>query len=543
MNRPHDAQADASAPLFDAGAAPSSATPLRSPLDNGPANASLGGRCPYRPPVPPVRTRRLAVWRMLFGKRRSWLDGLFTGSYRMKMGEVHLPGLDLYMLNQPELVRRVLVDEPDRYPKHPMLHEALKPLLGDSVFTTHGAVWQRQRALLNHAFTATHVNRVRPHMQQAADAMRRRLDRHPDGTVVDVDPEMTHVTADIILRTLLSRSIDSDAAQRVYSAFTEFQALAPRLMLPAVFGLRWLTPFWLKRRSQDRARAIRLLLSDMIRPRVEARRSGERLETADLLELLMDGGEEGQPGFEFEELVDQVAMLFLAGHETSATTMSWALHLLAHSPDVQDRLHRASLNSDGAVAASQTDAAGDRHLARNVFRETLRLYPPVGFLARQSTAEAEMRRKRLKPGATLVISPWLIQRHEAYWDRPQVFDPDRYLADGDTSASNATGCPLGAEAGAASPSPPVDVPDVHTSLKTAYLPFGLGPRVCAGAGFAQQEAVLLLHALARHYRFEPVPGAVPEPVGRLTVRSANGIRLRIFRRRPEAITGPFPTQS
>src|SRR5262249_12564265 len=150
-------------------------------------------------------------------------------------------------------------------------------------------------------------------------------------------------------------------------------------------------------------------------------------------------------GFSFEELVDQVAMLFLAGHETSASALSWALHLLANSADVQERLHAEALaNLD--LSGEDPGALKDLVLARSVFREALRWFPPVGFLARQCTHAQSMRDKKVPAGASVIISPWLIQRHRELWARPDEFDPDRYDREDET-------------------------PPAKESLRRAYLPF------------------------------------------------------------------------
>jgi cytochrome P450 len=193
-------------------------------------------------------------------------------------------------------------------------------------------------------------------------------------------------------------------------------------------------------------------------------------------------------------------MLFLAGHETTASALSWALYLLAHDRDVQERLY-----------AEATDVLGERQpefsdmkklgLAWNVLREALRLYPPIPFLPRQATERSCMRDKVVEPGSIVSVSPWLMHHHRRHWKNPDVFDPDRF-----------------------------DRPETKESERCAYLPFGLGPRVCLGAAFAMQEGVLILASLARRYRFTPDPSHEPQPIGRITVRSANGIRLRVERR-------------
>lgn len=466
--------------------------------------------CPYYPrPV----SDKTPAWRMFFSKRRSWLDGLYERSYHMKMGEVHFPGVDLYMVNEPALVREVM-DNADRFPKHEMLGEALRPLLGDSIFTTNGEVWQRQRDLMNPSFEAARVKLVFGRMRDAAQAMVERLRQVPEGAVYDLEVEMTHVAADIILRTILSKSLDSEGARLIFDAFARYQEMAPRLMLPAFFGLRWLRPWWQIRRSRRAAEDIRKLIVQLIRPRYDAYQTAlasgntEGVETGgDILATLLRvrNAETGQ-GFTFDELVDQVAMLFLAGHETSASALSWSLHLLANAPDVQERLYQESLDKLGAVG---TDPSGlkDLELSRNVFRESLRLFPPVGFLVRASETGCPLGDKTVKPGGSVMISPWLIQRHRQFWARPDEFDPDRYTHTEDTTPMT-----------------------TRESLRKAYLPFGMGPRVCIGAAFALQEATLILSTLARHFRFEPVPGHRPEPVGRLTLRAENGIPLKVFAR-------------
>ncbi|HSI57033.1 MAG TPA: cytochrome P450 [Ideonella sp.] len=481
--------------------------------------------CPH---YPRPQAKRPSLWRMFFSKRRSWLDGLYERSYHMKMGEVHLPGVDLYMVNEPALVRRVMVDESAAFPKHEVLGDVLRPLLGDSIFTTNGEVWQRQRELMNPSFEAARLKLVFGRMRDAADAMVQRLRRVPEGSEYDVEVEMTHVAADIILRTILSEAIDGDAAQRVFAAFERYQALAPQLMMPAFFGLRWLRPWWQVGRSRRAADEIRALLVDLIRPRYDAYRgsvaaggdgtAGGTAGGDDILAtLLRVRDERSGEGFSFDELVNQVAMLFLAGHETSASALSWSLHMLANAPEVQQRLHDEAAGGLAAALADPGELKG-LVLARNVFRETLRLFPPVGFFARQASSACTMRDKTVPAGASVLISPWLIQRHRALWAAPDAFDPDRYERD-ESSAGAATG---EAVDGA--------LPSTRESLRKAYLPFGMGPRVCIGAAFALQEATLILATLARHFRFEPVPGHAPEPVGRLTIRAENGIRLKVFAR-------------
>ncbi len=438
---------------------------------------------------------------MFFSARHSWLDALYERSYRMRMGEVHLPGLALYMVNQPDAVTLVMEDSGTRFPKSPLLGEALKPLLGESIFTTNGAQWRRQRAMMDPAFALARLQVAFPPMQAAVNAMMDRLQQLPKSSEHDIEVEMTHVTADIIFRTIFSCPMEGDDARRIFAAFARFQALAPRLMLPALFGVRWLVWPWDIWRSHRAAREIRHLLEKLIQPRHTAYRQGLHNQPRDILQSFMEARDE-QTGlaFSFEELVDQVAMLFLAGHETSASALTWACHLIAHRKDIQERM-LAETTQLGNTATLQAPDLKSLVLTRNVFRETLRLFPPVGFIARQSDRSCPLGGKQIDAGATVVVAPWLIQRHRKYWQSPDSFDPDRF-----------------------------DQPETRQSLRQAYLPFGMGPRVCLGAAFALQEATLILARLVRDYELTPVPDHNPIPVGRLTIRSANGVRLILKRR-------------
>jgi cytochrome P450 len=317
--------------------------------------------------------------------------------------------------------------------------------------------------------------------------------------VLAIDEEMTHVTADIIFRTIFSRPLERDQAARIFRAFNRFQEIAYAHGVWAVAGV----PRFLSIGRLFAARHARTIRK-MLEREVDARAAEKALPATarrDILDSLLEAADpESGEKFTRKELVDQIAVTFLAGHETSASALAWALYLIAMSPDVQERLHAEA----AAVFKDRQPEFQDVRrlkLARDVFRETLRLYPPVFLFGRDATEAEPMLGNMVEPGSVILISPWLIQRHRKYWDRPDVFDPDRYSD-----------------------------PRTKESLRCAYLPFSSGPRVCLGAAFAMQEATLILAFLARHFRFEPLPDHTPKPIARLTLRSENGIRLRVLKR-------------
>lgn len=456
--------------------------------------------CPVFPK--PLRNKA-SLLRKFFGNRHSMLDVLYERSYKMRMGEVKLPGLHMYMVNQPDLVRRIMVSEYESFPKHWMQGEILAPLLGESIFTTNGAQWKKQRDMLNPAFEMARVQHVFGLMQEAVNDLMKRLENHPEGREVDIDAEMTYVTADIIFRTILSVKLDSGDAQNIFDAFVRFQRESPKTALWKMFRLPgWLSFGPAERRRKSAGKEIRDAIARVIHPRfetaVECAGGGEK----DILSSLLRATDPdtGKP-FRFDEVVDQVAMLFLAGHETSASALTWSIYLLTTSRETQEQAAAEAariLDAEGMSVSSVKSLS----LIRDVFREALRLYPPVGFFPRECAISTAMRDKEMKKGSAVVVSPWLIHRHREYWENPDSFDPYRFSGK----------------------------KEMRMPLKDVYMPFGMGPRICIGASFALQEASLILGAFLRKYRVALAPGFVPKPVGRLTIRSENGMRVMLEKR-------------
>jgi len=292
-------------------------------------------------------------------------------------------------------------------------------------------------------------------------------------------------------------------AQEMFHEFRAYQRSAPILNLAAFVALpRWF-PRLHRRATTASARVIRALITRLTADRAAAIAAGTA--PLDLATKIMTTPDPvtGAP-FGTGEMVDQVAIFFLAGHETSASALAWALYLLATHPEAQERV---AAEASGLTPVFGTVAS--LRFTRDVFREALRLYPPVPMMVRENRVEEDFRGRRVRPASQVVISPWHLHRHERIWTDPDGFDPDRWATDAGRASS-----------------------------RDGYLPFSSGARVCPGAGFAMLEGTLLLAHLVRAFRFEAVEGRVPVPVAHLTVRAKDGIWLQVSRREGGQIAHP-----
>lgn len=444
------------------------------------------------PPKPPAQSR----WGMLGGVFRrqglSMLNLLPRAAYRVQMGVARLAGRGLFLVNAPESIRQVLSECPASYPKHHYIEDILEPLIGISLFNANGERWQCQRRIVDQAFVQAALRRVFPVMLDGIEDMVSRLEHaSAKGEPWEAEEAMGYVTADIIFRTILSTPLDEEAATEVHHAFRSYQEAAQRVMGLSALHL---PTFWHRRKCRFKGTAIRESYAPLIRKRYAAWKAGQP-GPDDMLGALMKATDPvSGMTLDETELIDQVGTLFLAGHETSASTLAWALFLLANQPLMQDAVRQEA----NQLWRDRPPQFGDTRLletAHNVFRETLRLYPPIAFYVRQANENTCLRDKPVAKGDMVVVSPWVVHRHESLWAEPDTFAPDRFSGEG--------------------------------VQRAAYLPFGLGERACPGAAFATQESVLILAKLVQRYHFEPVAVHNPRPVARLTLRSANGIVLKL----------------
>ncbi|MEM9781547.1 MAG: cytochrome P450 [Pseudomonadota bacterium] len=457
----------------------------------------------YRPPAPwPVSPTR-ALWRAISTFERDLITLLPSEAYRGPLdAKLGVSRRSIFLINNPETVQRMMGPDRALFPKNDLMVGALSPLVGEGLFVSEGAVWERQRRMIDPAFAHMRVNRAFAHMAAAMDDGIARLDRAAAAaTPLSLEAEMSGLTADMIFRTIFSETLDGSDAARVFDAFARFQRAVANVELRHLL----LSPAWTEvrqpRPAREAAAEIRRTVGAMLDARRAAAARGQRGDDIAGDVIAARDPETGE-GFSREEMLDQLGVFFLAGHETTASALTWALFILSQQPETVARI-RAEIAAtlDGGGEAPLT-AGGVKRLAftRAVFREALRLYPPVTFLARVAAEDVTIGDLAMPRGAMVLISPWTIQRHEALWPAADRFDPDRFLGNREGEV------PAG-----------------------AYLPFGGGPRLCIGVAFAMLEATLILAAILRRYDIEVERPDRVRPVARLTTRPARDIMVRLRR--------------
>ena len=450
---------------------------------------------PYIPPFPPRPAAVYPPLRLLRTARENLLAIWPETTFRKEFfGHVMLRRA-LFVCNSPDTVKQVFVDDAANVErKTPQQRHALKPLIGDGLFISDGAVWRERRKAVA---PLTHISRLAeltPPMTQAA-AERLALWRLTPGQEIDVLGQMAEMTADIICRTIFGSQLGHVAANTVVSAFSEYQSLIGQMDLISLLGL----PDFLPRMHNRRIRACAERIQTVVAGLMTEILQGSRRNEPSIIRSLADGQSGGS--LSVEAVRNEASVLFMAGHETTANTLAWAWFLLSQDPDSEDRLHAEvdALDGDSATYADLPKLP----FARAVIEETLRLFPPVPIQGRVTSEARTIFDRDVPAGSLMLLVPWLLHRHTLYWDQPDAFIPDRFMPGG-------SGIPS----------------------RYAYVPFSIGPRICTGAAFGLTEAVLCLATLARGFRLRLRPGWKVMPVCRLTLRPGDSLPMRLEPRGP-----------
>ena len=439
-----------------------------------------------RPPLPPGPKGRLLSGH-LPELRRDPL-GLYLRTARQygDVATLRFGFKRIHLINHPDLVEEVLVTRARNFTKHYGLRMNRR-LLGNGLLTSEGEFWLRQRRLMQPAFSRERVGSYAGIMVDYADRL---TAGWRDGETRDIHADMTRLTLEIVAKTLFDSDVPGEA-QAVGEAMAELAA-GFNARFTSLLRLPLFIPTQANLRRERAARRLDELLFRLIKHRRAVRGRG------DLLERLLEAHDEADgTGMTDRQLRDEAMTLFLAGHETTALALSWAWSLLARHPEVGDALAGELCEVLGGRRPSVDDLPRLRY-TEMVVQEATRLYPPAYVIGRQAVEPCEVGGYRIPAGGTLLMSQWVIQRDPRFFDDPERFLPGRW-ADG----------------------------LARRLPKYAYFPFGGGPRVCIGNTFALMEAVLVVAAVARRFRFTAPPGPPVRPRPAITLRPERPIRLTV----------------
>lgn len=453
-----------------------------------PSPAALG---PLVPPRPVPAPHDMSTFGRMRAIRESGLVNWGEKDYQEDVLIGRFLGHSTFTLNTPATIRHVLIDNYENYVRTPPGIRVLQPILGEGLLLAEGKTWKHQRRTLAPAFTPRAVTTLVPHMRaviaETLDEFSRR-----QNTPIDMRETMQRMTLEIAGRTMFSFGM-SEHGPTLRNFVIEYAARLARphlwdLLLP----LGWPSPQDIQRRFFRRrwTRFVRALIAE--------RRAVSRADQAprDLFDLMVAARDpETGEAFNDDNLIDQVATMILAGHETTATALFWALYLLAQAPAIQDEVA-----SEVAAARAGGEIDPDKlRFTRAVLDETMRLYPPAYLIARCASGPDVIDGRPVRKGDVVFIAPWLLHRHRKLWRNPDAFVPQRFL-DG----------------------PPPD--------RFAYLPFGVGPRICIGAHFALVEATLALADIIGSFHVELIDTAPVIPVGVVTTQPDRSPMFRIAAR-------------
>jgi len=383
---------------------------------------------------------------------------------------VRVPRLDLYVLNHPDLVWDVLATDNHAFSKGPTM-QAAKRILGESLLTSEGEHHRRQRRLIQPLFHHERIAGFAPTIRQLGE---RAGDRWVDREVIDVREEMARLTLQIVARTLFGSGIDEARTGRIARALTDVLDQFDRVFSP-LLPITERLPFPSTRRFR-RARAV---FDEIIYGLIAERRATDA-EGDDLLSRLIYAQDAGS-GMTDQQVRDEAITIFLAGHETTSNALTWTWLLLSENPDLEERFHER-LDDDAFVRA--------------VLHEAMRLYPPAWAIGRRALSEHVADGIRIPAGAVVIVSPWLLHHDPRWWADPGSFRPERWLD------------------------------EEPAARRHAFLPFGGGPRMCIGEGFAELEATVLLTTIGRRWGFEHDAAHRVELQPVVTLRPRGGMPMR-----------------
>ncbi|SCB61419.1 Cytochrome P450 [Rhizobium aethiopicum] len=463
---------------------------------------------PFVPPAPLPRTvppSRLDIIRIIL---RNPLELWGEPSYTLPWIKTSFFGQHTLIVNDPGLIKHVLVDNAGNYRMSDIRQLVLRPILRDGLLTAEGPVWKRSRKAVAPVFTPRHAKGFAGQMlRQSEDFIRKYEGADAAGQVFDIATDMTDLTFAILADTLFSGEIVSSSghfSDDVNQLLHRMGRVDPMDLLRA--------PSWVPRLTRIGGQKVlekfRAIVRDTMDMRLAKMKSDRAAAPDDFLTLLLE--QAGPDGLTKEEIEDNILTFIGAGHETTARALAWTLYCVANSPHIREAME-TEIDAVLATGAEPVEWLDLMPVTRAAFEEALRLYPPAPSINRAAIADdfwtnAKGERIEIPADITVLIMPWTLHRHELYWEKPRAYMPERFL------------------------------PENRGNIgRFQFLPFGAGPRVCIGATFALQEAVIALAVMMRRFRFDQTETTKPWPVQKLTTQPQNGLPMRVT---PRIISQP-----
>ncbi len=448
-----------------------------------------------RPPGPHINLVLAAIGQM-FPSRFPFDPLAFGLSIVREFGDIahyQVGPLHVYQVAHPDFVRQILVEEPEKYHKARLIKHAFAPFAGQGLLTSDGALWKQQRKLMQPAFHHGQLTSYGAVMVRRALGL---FDSFDEGAVLEVQEEMSRLTLAIVVETLFSADVTRDAKEVGGLMIAVLDAANDRIN--SVLRV----PSWVPTRRNLREKRALRRLDELFHGFIAAHRASKE-PPADLLSVLLAATDEDS-GIRMsdQQLRDEMMTLFLAGHETTAMALTWTWYLLSQHPDVEQKLGDEVSRALRGRTPTVADLA-QLPYTEMVVRESMRLYPPAPGVAREPIEDVHIGGYVVPRGSLISVNTYAMHHDRRFFDDPERFDPERFAAGWEEQ-----------------------IP------RYAFLPFGGGPRVCIGNGFAMMEARLILAAVAQRWRLSVEPDQEIVPAQLVTVRPKHGIRMRVTRREP-----------
>lgn len=447
------------------------------------------------PAHPRPLTDRTGGIRLIMRLRRNFLSAWPGYFYSGHNRTVRIFGRQVVLVNRPEDVKHVLATRHQNYErKSPQMRRSLEFLLGDGLVISDGETWRRRRPLVADIMHKSRVPRFGGVMEQITGGFVRRWGALPPVTVLDAPTEMGALAAGIISRAVFGNDLSPADTHDIVDGLTRYQELVDTVNVGYFMGLNEGLRQFRSPRIRREVKRIHRVIDRVVSDHLEGR--GDDRSMVDL--LIKRQTRSPELGLDRDALRNEAATLFLAGHETTAATLSWAFYLLANAPWAEKRV----LAEIAAVCGDRAPTVADvpqLEYTRAVIDETLRLYPPIPILARQAREADTVGSIAVEPAALVLVVPWLLHRSKDFWKRPNHFKPERFLGD-------------------------------KRPIPYSYIPFAAGPRICAGLAFGMTESILCLAILAQSFRVRVPEGTKVEPVQRLTLKPRGGMPIVVERR-------------